>query len=435
MGMKKFVMISNRGPNFTSNNVLHRGMGGTKGIYASLMENFCKAWVCLAPDDLASDKVQSDYGSNLKILFIEHDKYANYYYKYVSEYLYPSLLGYPDKAIKTHSTDDFEKISRGIVDYVYSTFGKTDVMICDYHLFRIPQLITWSCRKVFLWFIPILTKEFYPPEMKEIVWSLSRCNEVYLFNEVYVHNFKLAFRYYFPNEPLQTKVRAVMMGPDDSYLATDSISREGYTNLLTNKLGVSDLTNKKILLSASRMDFVKNIPLSIRGFEKYLRQHPEDSQLELVLIAPHHRKDSNIYIAEANKIKKLVDNSEFKSKIHLTHDYFNAEELRVLFKYSEVFVCPSTFDAVPLTPLEYILANDGNGAIILSDSIGAYMLVFPNCLDFKHNNTDSLANAIYRSMADSKSVKKERMKIMKSTVMEQTLQKSMEKIRQYLINQ
>ncbi|MDQ3099488.1 MAG: trehalose-6-phosphate synthase [bacterium] len=431
---KRFVMISNRGPNFTSNNTLHRGMGGTKEIYARLVENFCKGWICLASSELKSDSVQSEYRAVLKILFIEKDKYANYYYKYVSEYLYPSLLGYPEKANPNHSPEDFNDICKDIVECVKDTYGQTDVMICDYHLFKIPSLIDWDCKKIFLWFIPILTEEYYTHEMKEIVWSLAQCDEIYFFNEIWSYNFKKAFNHYYPDEPLKTKVRSLMMGPDEDYTLTENISRETYVELLSNKLSLQNIHGKKYLLSVSRMDFVKNIPLSIQGFEKYLEGNPEDSQLDLILIAPHHRKDSDVYIAETTKIKTLVEQSKFRDRIHLTHEYFNADELRILFKFANAFVCPSTFDAVPLTPLEYVLANENDGAVILSDSIGAYMLVFPNCYDFHHEDVDSLAQAIKKSMHDSTEMRQERMQIMKSVIMEESLQKSMEKLKTYLNN-
>lgn len=429
---KKFVMISNRGPNFTSSKGFHRSMGGTKEIYAHLVENFCKGWVCLASGELESNNIQSEYSDLLKVMFIKKEKYANYYYKYVSEFLYPALLGHIDRAITSHSTNDLIEISKEMVKLVRRTYGKTDVMICDYHLFKIPALINWQCHKVFLWFIPILTEEYYFPELKEIIGSLSKCDELYLFNDIWCRNYKKAFKHYFPEKTLQTKVRPVMMGPDENYLETKKIGKNDYLRVLKTKLGVSDISNKKFLLSVSRMDFVKNIPLSIKGFEKYLANNPHDKELFLILIAPHHRKDSNVYIEEEKMIKNLVEQSLYKERILLTHDYFEANELRVLFKYVDVFVCPSTFDAVPLTPLEYVLANKGSGAVILSDSIGAYELTFPNCYDFLHDNVESLALAIKQSLTDDLAIKKQRIRNMKSIILEETLQKSMGKIRTFL---
>jgi trehalose-6-phosphate synthase len=431
---KKFVMISNRGPNFVSGNVLHRGMGGTKEIYTNLINCFCQGWICLAPEELQSNDIKSEYGKKLKVVFVKKKRYCNYYYKYVSEYLYPMLLGYFNKAIKTHSKKDIRSISQELVNTVKKNYGESNVIICDYHLFQIPKLIKWKCHKVFFWFIPILTEKYYFPEMKEIIWSLSKCDEIYFFNEVWGTNFKKAFRHYFPNRVLETKVRAIMMGPDEKYLLTSKITKNDYFALLNKKLKNKNWENKKIILSVSRMDFVKNIPLLIQGFEQYLEQNTLNKKLELIIIAPHHRKDSTLYCSEAEKIFNLVKKSKYKKRIHLTHDYFEANELKILFKYTDIFICPSTFDAVPLTPLEYILSNDGFGRVILSNSIGAYTLLFPNCYDFKHGNKKSLAKAINNCIIDNKKNRVSRMKAMKSVVSEKTIQKAMKKINYFLKN-
>lgn len=435
LGTKKFVMVSNRGPNFVSNNILHRGMGGTKEIYAHLVDNFCKGWVCLASGELESKNVSSEYGDILKVIFVQKEKYDNYYYKYVSEFLYPSLLGYGNRAIKTHSTTDFNEISKKIVSVVKENFGKTDVMICDYHLYKIPQLIDWKCHKIFFWFIPILTSEYYFPQFKEIVWSLSRCDEIYFFNETWCTNYKKAFKYYYPGEVLKTRIRSVMMGPDDQYSKSKNIKKSTYVNTLKSEFGIVDAFQKKFILSVSRMDFVKNIPLTIKGFERYLKDNPKDINSNLILIAPHHRKNSIVYVEEENLIQSLVMSSPYKDRIYLTHEYFSADQLRILFKFVDIFVCASTFDAVPLTPLEYVLANGGNGAVLLSDSIGAHLLTYPNCYEFVHEDAKSLAIALEQIINDGSFLKKQRILAIKSIILEESLQKSMIKIKGFLTRQ
>jgi trehalose-6-phosphate synthase len=425
---KKYIMISNRGPNFTSIDQFHRGMGGTKEIYAALMENFCKGWLCLSTKEFESKHIHSDYGKRLKVLFIEKEKYNQYYYQYISEYLYPSLLGYREKAITTYSTNAFNEISKQIVTSVRETFGKSNVIICDYHLYKIPAMINWECRKIFMWFIPILTQEYYFPELKEIIWNLSLCDEIFFFNEVWCRNYKIAFKYYFPNNALMAKIRPLMMGPVEEYSKTKGLLRNDFHSLLKTKLNINNISGKKFLITVSRLDFVKNIPLAISGFEGYLKANKDDKDLNLLLIASHHRRDSLVYQGEEKIINNMVDRSPYKQRIFLTHEYFDASELRLIFKYADIFVCPSTNDAVPLTPLEYVLANAGHGALILSDSIGAYELTFPNCYDFEHENPDALAKVISRVKNDDRKTKEQRLSNIKSIILEETIERAMEKI-------
>ncbi len=110
--IKNAILISNRGPDFTCSKSEHFAIGGTKGIYPQLMYAFCKKWICLAKISLNVGPVISDYGDKLDVLFIKDDIYNKYYYEFVSEYLYPYLLGFSNLAIRNGENAHTEVVKK-----------------------------------------------------------------------------------------------------------------------------------------------------------------------------------------------------------------------------------------------------------------------------------------------------------------------------------
>lgn len=249
------ILITNRGPDFTSGKFVHKGIGWTKDAYVLLMNHFCDQWLCLASEDINGWPVQSKFWDTLKVYFIEKDNYQEYYYKFVSECLYPTLLGYSDRAISLWSYPVFSQVSEFIAKNIESL--KWDLILCDYHLFKIPTLIQRECKKTFFWFIPFLTRQYYSPIFEEIVVSLSKCDELFFLNEEYATNFKVAFRWYFPNEPLTPQIYSLALWPNDDFSRWKDITEESYFSLLKSIFWIDDIWERKFLLSVSRMDFVR----------------------------------------------------------------------------------------------------------------------------------------------------------------------------------
>ncbi len=403
--MYPYVLVSNRGPDFKSGSNFHFAAGGTTEAYRELANHCCSKWLCLCSDHLYSSSVASDFGEKLEVLFVENERYKKYYYNFICEYLYPILLGFPSKAI----SDD-----KNYYDYCYvmnkmvetlKKFKNINFIFCDYHLYKLPSLIGWQSRKIFFWFLPFLSLEFHSPLHKEIIHSLSFCDVIYFLTDSYASNFKEAYQYYFPNNSLKSDIRVAILGQNKIFADTKYITKEDFQKLLVSKFGfkinASSSESIQYLLSVSRLDFVKNIPSIIKGFECYLKTCIKKLELHLLIIAPPHRQNSSIYQSEQIVISNLVTNSPYKDRIHLTYERLNIEELKIIYKYCDMFVVGSMFDGMPISALEYCLANKGNGCLITTKTAGIYSLLGDSIYTWNSDQKESLSQAINAIHNDS----------------------------------
>lgn len=409
------VMITNRGPNFTTQNTSHRAMGGTKGIYPQIMSKYCDKWMCIMPSSALAGNPVSEYDEQLDILGVNDEEYDKYYYSYVSETLYPYLLGYKSRMVE-HPQGYLDTVVDMIAEKIKNSYMDKPIILCDYHLYKLPAKLPRATKKIFYWFIPILTIDHYDERMADILDNLDKADEIVLFDDVWVNNYINAFHHFFPGRAMHAKVHSIMMGPDECYEQPDPRTRDDYVDFINDKFGKPPVGRQ--VISVCRMDFVKRVPLLIKGYEKYMYKNP-DSSTELYIVAPYHRQDSIVYRDENDLITTLVRESDFSKRIHIIHNNLSSVELKLLFKYADVFVCPSTYDAMPLTPLEYVLANDGNGALVLSNTIGAYRLLSTLAIGFNAEDPSSLANGLYRALVTSP----DKMSTMKKVVSECVIQK------------
>jgi trehalose-6-phosphate synthase len=92
------------------------------------------------------------------------------------------------------------------------------------------------------------------------------------------------------------------------------------------------------------MDIVKNIPILIKGFEYYLSNNQKDNKSILLIIAPHHRRNSKLYDKEHKKIINILKSSKFKNKIFLFTENLSIQELKILYKFANIFFSTSLYD-------------------------------------------------------------------------------------------
>lgn len=94
------------------------------------------------------------------MLSVEDCEYNDYYYKYVSETLYPYLLGYKDRLVD-HPISYLENVTTKIAAKVQALGTEQPIILCDYHLYQLPAQLPDNVQKIFYWFIPILTIDNY----------------------------------------------------------------------------------------------------------------------------------------------------------------------------------------------------------------------------------------------------------------------------------
>ena len=399
MALKEYILITNRGPNFKSGDLLHIGAGGTQDAYKILADTFAYKWICIASDNLESNNLISDFPNILSVQFIENNLYNRYYYEFISEFLYPTLLGHSHLATKLETEVDFLAVNKILLTSIKNLPNKSKIIICDYHLFLLPELIEWKCEKIFFWFLPFPSVKTHKSAIfKKIIHSLSLCNTIFFLTPLYASNFKEAFFFHYPSEKLKAKICVNIFGPNKDYLNVRGISQKKFDDILYDKFNIQNIQSR-FILSVSRLDFVKNIPVLIKAFNKMMKCTNEEN-IYLIIVAPHHRKNSAVYQAEENIINELVKNSEFYSHIKVTNELFSRNELKILYRYSNIFVMSSDYDAMPLTPLEYCLSNNGSGDIIATETTGT-PIILQNCPTFSINNETSLSQVLTKLLHKS----------------------------------
>lgn len=429
------ILISNRGPNFTMGDVVHLSQGGTSDAYKELASKLCDMWICLVSEKMGEAPIVSNYANLLAPIFIENGLYDRYYHRFISEFLYPHLLGFPDKAISGENIADYTIVSELIINRLQQ-YLPNRLLLCDYHLFRIPSLIDWQCQKVFFWFLPFLEIGLHAPIHKEIVRGLLECELVFFYTDKYVENFLEAIQEYYPNRNNNCVPLSLISGPDKAFHDVEDISRSECNTLLHRYFDIHYPNECSYYLSVSRLDFVKNIPLIIKGFENFLsKKETSKSSPQLIVIAPHHRQESRIYQLEHELINNAIAQSPYQQHMSISHRRFTRKELKILYKYSDALIIGSRFDGLPLTALEYTLANKKNGAIVASKTAGCSDYLGEDVYQFNNESPEDLGRALLAASSSSTFDNRKKMQRMKSVVQEDTVEKWVAKVAQILESQ
>lgn len=391
MAKIEYLLVTNRGPDFETGSTNNKAIGGTKDAYSILARTLSRKWICIYHGDKTG--LKSEYDNILDPLFLDKKLYDHYYYKYVSEYLYPNLLGFKDIATSENFFEDFKTVTLKLSDKISIT-GEKKLIICDYHLFLLPEFLDESYDINFFWFIPFMDyKQYDQVFLKQLLVSLSKCSKLFLLTEKYKDNFINACKSILGENSLKAEVLVSPLGPDGNYFNSKKVERKDFDELIGNKFKLNIKVKDKIILNVSRMDFVKNVTFLIKGYESF-RSSFKYTAPYLLLILPNHRDNSLIYKSEKELILNLISSSPFKNRIHILNENLSKKEIMTIYSYSDVLTCCSKFDGFPLTPLEYLLTAKENGSILISNTIGCAEIIDCDSYIYDYNDLVSFSSKL-----------------------------------------
>ena len=146
-----------------------------------------------------------------------------------------------------------------------------------------------------------------------------------------------------------------------------------------NKLAISNLINKKFILSVSQIYRLKNFDNLIKSYLKFAKD--EGSEIKLVIVGTVQEED---YFAKLKKISSVSDNIIF------LHNILDSE-LNWLYKNCEIYILLSYFEGFSLTPAEAICSGK---SVILSD-INVHRSIYDGLAEFVNpNSVDLICKAI-----------------------------------------
>ncbi len=163
--------------------------------------------------------------------------------------------------------------------------------------------------------------------------------------------------------------------------------------------------DSKVILSIDRLDYTKGISNRLRGFERFLNNHPEwRKKVVLLLVVVPSRVGVEHYQLMKRQIDEMVGkiNGRFGTIdwVPIVYQYrsFTFEPLVALYQISDVALLTPFRDGMNLIAKEFVAAkSDHRGVLILSEMAGAAKEL-GEALLINPNNNEEIAAAIKEAL-------------------------------------
>jgi trehalose 6-phosphate synthase len=410
------VLVSNRGPvTFDEQGNVSRGTGGLVTALTGLASHRDAVWVAstMSEGDAVKARehggkaftVRSPQGGEYAVRLVESDPeaydrfyniIANPMLWFIQHYLW-DLSNAPD--IRRHEVEAFEYgynvVNEDLaVAVIEEIDGQTEpvVMIHDYHLYTLPQLVRRARPDAFLHhFIHIPWPQsdawrVLPNRIREEIYCGLLSNDIIGFHtRSYRRNFLQCCRDLMELEVdfdagtvhfegREVWVRAYPLPIDASAtcrVADSERTREFETALL-------DRRREHLILRVDRADLSKNVLRGFSAFDLFLEQHPEfHEKVTFIAQLMPSRLDVPEYAEYLERIEALVAVVNHR---HGTPDWMpiqlklrdNLEEAVAAYKHYDVLIVNAMFDGMNLVAKEGPLVNERAGVSILSENTGAH---------------------------------------------------------------
>jgi trehalose 6-phosphate synthase len=420
VGEEPLILVSNRGPvqymREDGERTAKPGHGGLVTALAGLGDQLEDAvWVCAAlseedvavarEHDGASFEPEGD-GPGVRLRMVEldpetqHKFYAvisNPLLWFVQHYLW-DLGNTPD--ITSREVDAYDngyvpvnrRFAEAAAEEVEARGGRATVMVQDYHLYLVPELVRERCPEVLLhhfvhipWPHPDAWRVL-PPAMRRAVFNGVLGNDVVAFHSRrYARNFLLGCEELLglpvdrgeltvEVEGRAVHARAYPISVDPDELEATAAS----SAVADHERRLGEMRREHLVLRVDRADPSKNILRGFRAFDTLLGDHPELAERVtfLALIQPS-REDVEQYADYLDRIRQLVDDVNAK---HGTADWRpvvlslegDFDEVVAAYKMFDVLVVNPISDGMNLVAKEAVLVNQRDGVLALSETAGAH---------------------------------------------------------------
>jgi len=437
------VLVSNRGPvTFAQDGSVQRGGGGLVTALSGLASHREAVWVASAMSEHdavlsrehggGSFPVRSPAGGSYQVRLVVSDAeaydrfynvFANPMLWFIQHYLW-DLSNAPD--IRREEIEAFEfgynvvneDLARAVVEELKDN-PEPVVMVHDYHLYTLPDLVRRARPDVFLHHfihIPWTQSDAWrvlPARIREEIFTGLLANDIIGFHtRSYRRNFLQCCRDLMELEvdfergvvrvgEREVWVRAYPLPID--HRATRAAAggarvREFERELLARR-------RDHLILRVDRADLSKNVLRGFAAFDLFLEQHPEFSERVTFLaqLMPS-RTDVPQYAEYLERIEASVAVVNHR---HGTPDWMpiqlklrdDLEEAMAAYKHYDVLLVNAMFDGMNLVAKEGPIVNEREGVSILSENTGAHEELGEYALSVNPFDIQELANSIYAALA------------------------------------
>jgi trehalose 6-phosphate synthase len=436
------LLVSNRGPvTFHEGGVIQRGSGGLVTALTGLASHRDAIWIASAMTDADAQASQangerafpvtSPGGGEFEVRLVvsdpeAYDRFynviANPMLWFIQHYLW-DLSNAPD--IRREEIEAFEfgynavndDLARAVVEEIEGTHEPV-VMVHDYHLYTLPDLVRKARPDVFLHHfihIPWTQSDAWrvlPTWIREEIFSGLLANDIVGFHtRSYRRNFLQCCRDLmdldvdFERGIVRYRGREVWVRayplPID-HRATRRIAQGERVAEFESEL----MRRRRdfLILRVDRADLSKNVLRGFSAFDLFLEQHPEFTErVTFMAQMMPSRTDVPQYAEYLERIEALVAVVNHR---HGTPDWMpiqlklrdDLEEAVAAYKHYDVLLVNAMFDGMNLVAKEGPIVNEREGVSILSENTGAHEELAEFALSVNPFDIQELADSIYAAL-------------------------------------
>jgi glucosylglycerol-phosphate synthase len=349
---------------------------------------------------------------------LRRSQISSFYHVTSKESLWPILHSFPSIfAINNADWETFQDVNRRFAEAVcHEASPGASVWIHDYNLWLVPGYIRAlrpDVRISFFHHTPFPSSDVFSilPWRVEILRSLLCCDAVGFHIPLFAENFARAASSLLPVEKGPKTHVASHFLPCGSALAQPDATpwldyrgrrvklvstpvgttpevirnlRDGATvRNLISEIEMSTKNGRRLILSASRVDYTKGNEEMLLAYERLLERRPDlHNEVVLVLACVAANTGMKVYEDTQRSIEEMVGriNGRFSRidwvPIHLTTQRIPYEEMVAWFASSEICWITPLRDGLNLVAKEYAAARKGmGGTLVLSEFTGASVVM------------------------------------------------------------
>src|SRR3984957_10298055 len=436
------VLVSNRGPvTFQAHGEVQRGSGGLVTALTGLASYRDAIWIASAMSDYDAEvsrehdgrafPVRSPGGGEYQVRLVVSDPqaydrfynvFANPMLWFIQHYLW-DLSNAPD--IRREEVEAFEfgynvvneDLARAVVEQLEGA-QEPVVMVHDYHLYTLPDLVRRARPDVFLhhfihipWTQPDAWRVL-PTRIREEIYKGLLANDIIGFHtRSYRHNF-LQCCHDLMELDVDFERGVVRFGEREVWVrayplpidhqATRQIAQSARVREFEEEL----LRRRRdyLILRVDRADLSKNVLRGFSAFDLFLEQHPEFTErVTFMAQLMPSRTDVPQYAEYLERIEALVAVVNHR---HGTPDWMpiqlklrdDLEEAFASYKQYDVLLVNAMFDGMNLVAKEGPLLNENAGVSILSENTGAHDELGEFALSVNPFDIQELADSIHAAL-------------------------------------
>lgn len=353
-------------------------------------------------------------------VFISEEEMDKFYYGFCNSTIWPLFHYFP---MYTHYEQDewevYREVNERFADAVAEIIQPGDVVwVHDYHFMLLPALIRKRVPGANIGFflhIPFPGYEIFRQMPRQ--WCIEMLEGLLGADLIGFHTHD--YTQYFLRSVLRMLGHEHTMGnivvgdrlvkADTFPMGIDFQRYHGAVDTAEVQKEINELTqalpDTKIILSIDRLDYTKGILNRLKGYDLFLKQHPEwHRKAVLTLIVIPSRVGVGEYKETRESIDELVGriNGEYGTLdwVPIRYQYTSVpfQQLVALYNTSHVGLVTPLRDGMNLIAKEYIAASAGNqGVLILSEMAGASKEMGEAIL-INPNSKEEIAGAILEAL-------------------------------------